>query len=521
MIPSVTAARSTHYSSEARSSIGGFGMRRATKAGVATIILTAGCLLWILALTPRASAIPAFSRKYQTSCATCHNNYPELNDFGEAFKRNGFKFPKDDDSFVKEPPVLLGAKAQKEAFPNAIYPGEIPGTIPISFRYSGNFNYNSKQPAAIAATGFKPRTDLFAPNTLTFIAAGSFGQNISFWIDNDISTAGSGAGGGLGDGYLKFDVGHYIGLPSRAFNVRFGQFELDLPFSQARTIYPSAYDIFSEIAVAPAPGGTQTATANNPFNWTPQRGIEIGGYANNGNFTWSLATDDGTNSCYGLCLGGGAVPSLSTRNTKDVYARVSQRFNLERDPQSRNAVQAAGATGPRDHTSIRLGGFYYYGTNETTFSGTTPPGAVVKDPFYRAGADLRFKYRKMELFGVGMIGHDSNHIIDTTPTPTTIIAGPAVKYTGGFAGGNFWIYPWMIGYMRYDFVNSTADALNSAPQSQYITRNRFSPGFQLLVRANIKLIGEYQYHWRQSYPGPTSTLYFRPNTFVTGIDYVF
>src|SRR6202166_2947048 len=134
-------------------------MHRVAKIGVVSTILMAGCVLWILALAPKASAIPAFSRKYQTSCATCHNNYPELNDFGEAFKRNGFKFPKDDDSFVKEPPVLLGAKAQKEAFPNAIYPGELPGTLPISFRYSGNFNYNRKQPDAIVnAGGFTPRT---------------------------------------------------------------------------------------------------------------------------------------------------------------------------------------------------------------------------------------------------------------------------------------------------------------------------------------------------------------------------
>src|SRR6202165_5772161 len=221
-----------------------------TKVGAVSSILTAGYLLWILAMAPRASAIPAFSRKYQTSCATCHINYPELNDFGEAFKRNGFKFPKDDESFVKEPPVLLGAKAQKEAFPGAIYPGEIPGTIPISFRYSGNFNYASKRPAAVAATSFTPRTDFFVPNTLTIIAAGRFGQNISFWIDNDISAAGSGANGGLGDGYAKFDVGHYLHLPKNVFNVRFGQFELDLPFSQARTIYPSAFDIYSQTNVA-------------------------------------------------------------------------------------------------------------------------------------------------------------------------------------------------------------------------------------------------------------------------------
>jgi hypothetical protein len=525
MMADVTARRSLSNFSEALSSIGGFRMRRGTKAGVITILIS-GCLLWILASTPRASAIPAFSRKYQTSCATCHSNYPELNDFGEAFKRNGFKFPKDDESFVKEPPVLLGAKAQKEAFPNAIYPGEIPGTIPISFRYSGNFNYASKRPAAVAATSFTPRTDLFSPNTLTIIAAGSFGQNISFWIDNDISTAGSGAGGGLGDGYLKFDVGHYIGLPSRAFNVRFGQFELDLPFSQARTIYPSSYDIFSETAPPPPTTAGQTVfqTVNNPFFLgTPQRGIEIGGYANSGNFTWSVALDDGTNSSYGLSSGVSAVPSLSVRNTKDVYVRVSQRFNLEHDPQSRNAVQAAGPTGPHDHTSIRLGGFYYHGTNESNVGSSTYSfTGTIQDPFYRAGGDVRFKYRKMELFGVGMVGHDINHAVDTNPIAPTVTLGPAVNYAGGFAGGNFWIYPWMIGYIRYDFVNSASDFANNV--SQYRTRNRFSPGFQLLVRANVKLIGEYQYHWGVPYTDPAppnNTLYFRPNSFVTGIDYVF
>src|SRR5437588_13114408 len=105
----------------------------------------------LLAVVPKTSAIPAFSRKYQTSCTTCHNNYPELNDFGEAFKKNGFKFPKDDETFVKEPPVMLGAKAQKEAFPSAVYPGEIPGFLPIAFRYEGNFTLNRKQPPGVIA----------------------------------------------------------------------------------------------------------------------------------------------------------------------------------------------------------------------------------------------------------------------------------------------------------------------------------------------------------------------------------
>src|ERR1700745_4364711 len=163
----------------------------------ASLSAVAGVICVTLASVPNSSAIPAFSRKYQTSCTTCHSNFPELNDFGIAFKKNGFKFPKDDDVFVKEPPVLLGAKAQKEAFPEAIYPGELPGNLPVTFRYSGFAQYNSKIPLAV---GFTPRTDLFAPNTFTIIGAGSFGPSLSFWIDNDISTGGSGAAGGVGGG---------------------------------------------------------------------------------------------------------------------------------------------------------------------------------------------------------------------------------------------------------------------------------------------------------------------------------
>lgn len=252
-------------------------------AAVMSVVIVLG---FALANVQKSSAIPAFSRKYQTACTTCHSNYPELNDFGEAFKKNGFKFPKDDDVFVKEPPVLLGSKAQKEAFPGAVYPGEIPGTIPIAFRYEGNFNLNRKQPPGVVQqNGFAPRTDLFAPNTFTIIAAGSFGQNFSFWIDDDISVGGANSDGGLGDGWIKYnDLGHKLGLPKNSLNVRFGQFELDLPFTQARSIYLSPYDIYGQANIAGSLG-----TTNNSFIFgEPQRGIEFGGTPNNGNFNWSV-----------------------------------------------------------------------------------------------------------------------------------------------------------------------------------------------------------------------------------------
>ncbi|MGH9773905.1 MAG: hypothetical protein ACRD50_03040 [Candidatus Acidiferrales bacterium] len=487
--------------------------KRATEVATSLTVFLLGFVAWILGSTPQVSAIPAFSRKYQTSCTTCHSNYPELNDFGEAFKKNGFKFPKDDELFVKDPPILLGAKAQKEVFPKAVYPGEIPGGVPIAFRYSGNFTYNSKQPLSL---GFLPRTDLFVPNTFTIIGAGSLGQTLSFWIDNDISAGGANKAAGLGDGYLKVnDLGHYIGLPKDTINLRMGQFELDLPFTQARTINLTPYDIYNEASIAGVQG-----TTNNPFVFgIPQRGIEIGGYPNDGNFTWSVALVDGSNN------------TAAVRNSKDVYVRVSQRFNLERDPKVRAEVQAAGPTGPRDHTSIRFGAFYYYGRNALNTDGTTFPGiGSIQEPFYRAGGDVRFKYRNLELYGLGMYGHDTNQIAICTQTVPIVCTGTQhttpVTFSGGFGEAEYWIYPWMIALMRYDFVNSPTDFLNGATGvnpgngiANANTRNRFSPGMQFLVRANIKVAFEYQHRWEQ--PVPNTTVAFRPNGFVSGIDFVF
>src|SRR5512135_3744837 len=154
------------------------------KASLALSLMACLALSAYLGRSTRTYGIPAFSRKYQTSCSTCHNNFPELNDFGLAFKKNGFKFPKDDETFVKELPIMLGAKAQREVFPKAVFPGEIPGAIPASLRYSGFLVYSSKQPLEL---GFQPRVDLFASNVFSIISAGSFGERLSWWVDDDIS----------------------------------------------------------------------------------------------------------------------------------------------------------------------------------------------------------------------------------------------------------------------------------------------------------------------------------------------
>jgi len=465
-------------------------------------------LVVLLSASPRLMAIPAFARKYHTACATCHNNWPELNDFGRAFKINGFKFPKDDESFLKEPPLMLGAQAQKETFPKSIYPGELP-ILPIAFRYAGFLSYNSPQPSQVtAASGYVPSTDLFQPDTVTLLAAGSFGPSISFWIDDDLSAGGSGADGGLGDGYLKANdfLGHFLHIPKNDLNVRFGQFELDLPFTQARSINLSDYAIYDQTAfVNPSGDGPLAGTTANQFNFASgQRGVEIGGYPHNGYTWWSVAVLDGGNA-------------TGTVNSKDVYVNLGQRFDLEKDPAVRKEVQASGATGVHDHTSIRFNAFGYFGKNELNHGESLFAGLpTISEPFYRAGGAFDYKFRdKFELWGLYAHGHDKNKALNEDGTG--FVSATPVTFSGGFLEAEYWFYPWLVGEMRYDGVNSPTDRLNGI--SRYDTRNVYSPALQIIVRPNIKLEAQYSFSYEQ--PVPDTENFYRTNQLLAGVDFVF
>src|ERR1700722_14928434 len=51
-----------------------------------------------------ASAIPAFARKYSLRCTACHEAWPVLNDFGRAFRDNGYQIRLGKDDTVTAAP---------------------------------------------------------------------------------------------------------------------------------------------------------------------------------------------------------------------------------------------------------------------------------------------------------------------------------------------------------------------------------------------------------------------------------
>src|SRR6202795_3774172 len=59
----------------------------------ARVVLAAWAALTVSMLLepPAARAIPAFARNYGLRCTACHEAWPKLNDFGRAFRDNGYQ----------------------------------------------------------------------------------------------------------------------------------------------------------------------------------------------------------------------------------------------------------------------------------------------------------------------------------------------------------------------------------------------------------------------------------------------
>jgi len=539
-------------------------------------------LLALLALTfwlsDTARAIPAFARMYGTSCSTCHIDFPKLNDFGKAFKDAGFKFPKDDAAMLKIPPVMLGAPANKELWPKAIWPGTIPGIPPIGFEMTNYFqytgtsrqNFNSLTPAGSIPI-FTPTTD-FQTGIFSLFTAGNFGSDIAFWVSNYLSVASANANGGLGDAYLKFvNISRLLKLPENSLNLRLGQFELELPFTQTRSIWISPYDIYiqSNVGAVNPMFALQQFVNNHSVIAATGRGFEFSGGRHTGGYNYSIAIIDqvtdggGGNSPYfpsALGSNRGGLGFVSDANFKDIYASFNYRFNLERDKSSRTAIQAAGPTGPHDHTYLNIGTYYLYGRSVQRLLGATPDGTpttlTAREPFYRVGGNFTFNYRCcLQINGLYMFGHDMNLLpVDVNGsviplqslaqiTPAGFVQSTAATFSGGFVDVEWLAYPWMYVMFRYDGVNSSSDRINSlirnsngsgftgAPFNALYgtTRNRFTPAVQFLIHPNIKAVVEYQFRPSQSVLIATNPLTgvpvaispFRTNTFVAGLVFAY
>lgn len=133
------------------------------------------------AAATRAEAIPAFARKYQFSCSTCHAPVPRLKPFGEEFAARGFRL--EDPS--QEPP-----RATYDVGDPTL---RLMRDLPLAIRLEGHASIGEKG----ERTG-----DAQWPWAFKILSGGQLSQKISYYFYYILE---KGHSGGLEDAWVQFN----------------------------------------------------------------------------------------------------------------------------------------------------------------------------------------------------------------------------------------------------------------------------------------------------------------------------
>ena len=133
-----------------------------------------------------AAAIPAFARKYRTTCATCHAPVPRLNAFGERFAANGFEF--------------MPGEAPRDTIGTGDPLLRLQQSVPLAVRLDAYMAALSKP------SGGQVALDQQLPWVVKLLSGGQVADKISYYVYFLASERGEVAG--LEDAYVQFtDIG--------------------------------------------------------------------------------------------------------------------------------------------------------------------------------------------------------------------------------------------------------------------------------------------------------------------------
>lgn len=413
-----------------------------------------------------AGAIPAFARKYRTSCATCHVAFPVLNAFGRAFRARGYRMPGVDAQIVKDEPVSIGAPAWKKVFPKGLWPSDIPGSSVVSIWLSSQFKIS---PKAQINNEFDGLDELY------LLGGGTFGESLSFFVAGEI----------VDDGLLQHDLGDARAFlqynhPKHHFNLTVGLFEPRAVLASNQLRLMRISDYLSNVYGMPPTG--------NSFSLGPnQRGIE--GWGNfegphgSGGLEWFAGVVNGRDS--GTPIGadafGPAVADLNERlqatlntagrsnwennSNKDLY--FGANYKLGGLGVLGTSVLPGDSTRPFAERSVTAGGFYYRGVAPAlvTRSGIE---TFERDgnTFYRTGAKLQATIGDGDI--LAGVQWNRDHVRMQERHFSEVITLLESRYS---------VYPWLIPALRFENVNP-----NFGP-SFY----RLTPHVSVLVRANVRV----------------------------------
>jgi hypothetical protein len=436
--------------------------------------LTAGVVIFG-GSSRKADAVPVFSRKYHTSCMTCHVIFPKLNPFGEAFRLNGYRMPGETEEQVKQVPVSLGAEAYAKLWPKMVYPSTLPGNVPLAINvkmadlYASAEDDEGKQII---------HNDFQFPQEANLFAAGTLGNHMGFF--------GELTYGELPDGSTEVEIEHarldFVNAfgPEHLFNFRVGK------------LAPNAWDHFQEMWLM-TDSGIDTFFEYNPIGFYGGTGL-----CEEEDCGISLPSNARAIEMYGIVahrllyvigvdspIGpGGPYGAYGSTTQKDVYGRVDYKIG---------GLALDGTTSPDEklppenwrETSFRLGFFGYGGNGDGVLYPVTDAAGEPFDEqdasFQRFGAYGSLYFGDLNLFGGYVHGKDNLQIFE--PGSTVLYSSTSPTWNAWFVQADYVIVPPFQLSMRYQQLSPGDPA---APLTKLLTAN-----VSFLAYANVKLMVEY------------------------------
>jgi hypothetical protein len=341
-------------------------------------------------LTPTsAHAIPAFSRQHKTECSTCHTIYPELNEFGDAYLKNGYVWPgkKGAPAAAAKPSETPGqpsGEAQKEGKNEWAWISGLPEQIPISFTGSVDIAYNRA-----AANEFDLST-----RSLRLQAGGAFREAAGFFLTYNLYTQGqqNTLNGGTGNPANSSNTPpnetpnidelfvfwrHALGTP---LNLKIGRFEPKL----------SLWKSSNRVIQTPSYASTTYQVGISPFRIdAPEDALEANALIGNR-----------------LMLAGGVV-DRNGQNNKEGYGHASYKIGGT-DFKGQEPEVDLENDSIWDFLTVTLGTFGYSGRNQQFDT----PGP--QNSYYRVGGEIDVLYKRLHLKGGGTFGRDANPFFSET-----------------------------------------------------------------------------------------------------------
>ena len=413
---------------------------------VRTLALRLSVLAALASPPSEAGAIPAFARKYETSCLTCHSVYPRLTPFGEAFRRNGYRFPGVDSDYTKQPTVAMGQEANKKTFPKSVWPSWIPASVPLAIGVNGQAFFHPDKSASVPRQNDGAQfvlDDLVAEGHLW--AGAALDDTVTLWAELTFSPEG------VDVEHAQLLLNDLLG-PKHVVNAVVGR-----GFPTLTSFGPhSSYLGDARITTVPLTGIYGLST--DPFTLVDNyNGLEVTGVLG-GQADYSAGVSTGKNT-------------LGTQfNSENWYAHVGYKLGGLR-------LDGEGVQGPKDamkpwaEDAVTIDAFVYH-SREYFATPDVTPETPTGDTSFTVGGAVRFQLASLEL-DAGV--YDQKHDRGTAALGT-------VHADVEWAELSYVLFPWMVPAVRVERIGLRP---SGGPD---VSDLHVMPGVAFLLRANVKAV---------------------------------